>query len=132
MLFHGGQHGLGAGHVIAVILQGVGNALTHQGVGGEVDDAVDIVLAEHLVQERGVPQVAHIELPGALNGLPVAGAQVVHHHNVVALFRQQSHHVAADIAGAAGNENGLHIRFLLYFMLLMNLRKAVRPSSVHL
>ena len=109
MLFHGGQHGLGAGHVIAVILQGVGNALTHQGVGGEVDDAVNVVLVEHLVQEGGVPQVAHVQLPGPLGGLPVAGAQVVHHDHVIASLDQQSHHVAADIASAAGHKNRFHI-----------------------
>ena len=156
MLLHGRQHGLGARHVVAVVLQGVGDALAHQGVGGEIDDAVDVVLAEHGVQEGGVPQVAHIELPGALHRLPVAGAQVVHHHHVIAFFHQQRHHVAADVAGAAGNKNRFHIWFLLlcsgalppqrgagrsvcrmtggvlYFTDAMNVSKAARPSGVHL
>ena len=103
MLFHGRQHGLGTGHVVAVVFQGIRDALPYQGVGGEVDHAVNFVLVEYLIQESRVPQVAHIQLFGALDRLPVAGAEIVHDDHVVALFHQQGHHVAADIPGAAGN-----------------------------
>ena len=45
VLLHGRQHGLGARHVVAVVLQGFDLSPTG-GIGGEVDDAVNVVLAE--------------------------------------------------------------------------------------
>ena len=67
------------------------------------------------MQERAVPQIAYIHLPRALDGLPVSGAQIVRHHNFVAPLDQQRYHVAADIAGSAGHQNGFHIHVLLIF-----------------
>jgi len=107
VVLHGLEHGLGSGHVVAIVLERVGNALPHQGVGGEVDDPVDGELSKHPVQEGSVPHVPHPEF-GPLHRLPMAGAQVVRHHHVIALLHQQRHHVAADIAGPAGHQNGLH------------------------
>ena len=74
---HGCQQGYRALHVVAVVFQVVGHALTHQGEGGEIDHAVDLVFRKDLMQERPVPQITHIELPRALDGLPVPGAQIV-------------------------------------------------------
>ena len=112
---HGRQQGHRALHVVAVVLQRVGHALAHQRKCREVDDAVDFVFREDLMQERAVPQIAYIHLPRALDGLPVSGAQIVRHHNFVAPLDQQRYHVAADIAGSAGHQNGFHIHVLLIF-----------------
>ena len=116
MGLHGRQQGHRALHVVAVVFQRVGHALTHQGEGGEIDHAVDLVFRKDLMQERPVPQITHIELPRALDGLPVSGAQIVRYDHIIAPLDQQSHHVAADIAGAAGHQNGFHMHILLVFI----------------
>jgi len=107
VVLHGGEHAHRSGDVVAVVFEGVGDALSHQGEGGEVDDPVNGELREQPVQEGPVPHIPHPEL-GPLHRLPVAGAEVVRHHHVIAPLHQQGHHVAADIAGAAGHQNGLH------------------------
>ena len=45
----------------------------------------------------------------------MSGAQIVRHHDLVAPLDQQRYHVAADIAGPAGHQNGFHIHVLLIF-----------------
>ncbi len=79
-----GQHGLDEGQpgsdIVAEILLGHLHTLP-PGEGGEVDDRLDGLPGKYIVQEGPVGYAAHIEA-AALEGLPVALGQVVHHHHV--------------------------------------------------
>ena len=128
---HGRKQRNGSRHVIPVVFEGLPDAFAHEGAGGKIDDAVDVVFGKDTVEEGGIPQVADIKLTRAPHRLTVPRLQVVGHDDIIAAAGKQHHHVTADIAGTAGHQNGFHM-FPPYNTLRMNLQKAVRPSGVHL
>ena len=70
-----------------------------------MDDRLDAVLLDELGDQRLVAGIAD-DQRHALGDRPVeAGGQVVEHDDRLAGLDQRMDHVAADIAGAAGDQN---------------------------
>src|SRR5690606_26407319 len=110
----GRQQRAAAGRVVAVVLERIRHRFRHDRVGGEVHDGVDVVLAEQALEQRGVAGVPDHQA-AARDGLREAGAQVVGHHHVLARLAELADHVAADVAGTAGDQDAAfaHVRLLL-------------------
>ena len=114
MSAHDIQQVQSAHQIVGVVLQGLGNAFAHCLQTGKVDHGVDIrILGEHGL---GGSQIAQLSLDkgdllagdllypaeGFLTGI----GQVIHDHDVVAGLDQFNTSMAADITGAAANQNG--------------------------
>ena len=102
--YHGLHQGQAADHIVAEVLLRQVHALAHQGEGREMDHRVDMLPLKELVQKGAVGHIALVETP-ALQGLLVAGDQIVRHHHVLAPLQQGGHTVRSDITGAAGDKN---------------------------
>lgn len=106
----GGEHGLekvdGACHVVPVVLQGLIHRFAHLARGGEVDDAIDGVPGEELVQGLAVPKISFDET-APTHGLAMASIEVVEDDGVM-IGLEDLVHVAADVAGPTGDEDGAH------------------------
>ena len=110
---HGLEQVQGADQVVGVVLQGLGHALAHRLQSGEVDHGVDVrVLGEqglHLVLMAQLGPDEGDGLPGDFlhpaQGLLAGVVEVVRHHDLIARVDQLHAGVAADIAGAAGDQN---------------------------
>ena len=63
--------------------------------------------AQHAVDQRAIAGVADHERR-AEDGVAKAGAEIVEHDDVFAAFAQLPRDVAADVAGAAGDEDRAH------------------------
>ncbi len=72
----------------------------------EMDDRADAVLLDHPRHQRLVADVALDERRRIRDGPAEAGAKVVDHHHFAPGVEQRKHRMAADIAGAAGDEHG--------------------------
>ncbi len=71
-----------------------------------MDDLGHPELADHALHEGLVVDVAHLQ-PRLGGHRPVeARGQAVDHHDLLAGIDEVPDHVAADIAGTAGNEDG--------------------------
>ena len=110
---HGVEQHQGAGEVVGVVFQGLGNALTHGLETGEVDDRINVgVLVEDLLHGGCIAQVClhkgnggASDLLHAMNGLGAGVDEIVHDDNVVAGLNELHTSMAADIPGAAADEN---------------------------
>jgi hypothetical protein len=112
---HGLEQGDAAADVVVVIEQGLAHRLAHRLQPGEVDHGVDVVVPEHGIQcfpvadvgldegEIHARQFAHPD-----EGFGAAVAQVVQHDDVIAGVEEFHAGVGADVAGAAGDEDGFH------------------------
>ena len=108
-----------AGNVVPVVLERLGNALANGFIAGEVDYGVHLVRGEDVFERLAVEDARLIELQAiGLRALCDAGdganaverdlarvAQVVNHDDGVAAIEQLHAGVAADEAGAAGDED---------------------------
>ena len=73
-----------------------------------MQDAVEFVRAEQRRDRAAVGEIADHKLGFLRHGLPMALRQVVEHDDLVAAAEQVDHDMAADIAGAAGDEKRAH------------------------
>ena len=111
---HGLEHLEGAGEVVVVVLQRLGDALAHCLEPGKVDDGVNISKAlEQLLHLVGVSQLGLDEgdaladnVLHAVDGFLAGIAEVVGDNDVIARLDELNAGMAADVPGAAGNENG--------------------------
>ena len=71
-----------------------------------MDDRVDAVLRDQRGDQRLVADVADDRAWRPAHRPVEAGGQVVEHDHALAGVDQRVHHVAADIAGAAGDQDG--------------------------
>ncbi len=94
----------GAG-VVAVVLERIGDRFRHDGVGGEVHHCLDAMLAQHAADQLAIARVAHHQLTVQHRGAK-AGGQIVQHHHFFLALAELPNHVTADVAGAAGDEDG--------------------------
>ena len=94
--------------VVAVVLQRIAHRLGHDRVRGEMHDGVDRVLAEHALDQRAIADVADDELARRAYRFAKSGAEIVEHDDRLAALAQLQRDVAADVAGAAGDEDGAH------------------------
>ena len=101
---HGPQHVEGGAEVVLEVLARVLHRFADVAAGGEVDHRVGAQGVEQGFHRRPVPQVQHVERDAG-HRLGVARGQVVHDPDVLAARAQQPDGVAADVAGAAGDQD---------------------------
>ena len=95
-----------------VIAERIGDRIRHDDAGGEMDDGVDLVLAQDALDERAVADIAFDERHVGGHGPAEAGRQVVDHDRLFAVVEKFEDHMAADITGAARDQNAHEIRLL--------------------
>ena len=122
MAAHGLEQVEGADEVVGVVLQGFGHALAHRLEPGEVNHRADVrvlgeeglhlVLAAQLRLDKG-DFLSH-DLLHPVDSLLTGVIQIVGHHDVIARLDELHAGVAADVAGAAADENGHKKRSFLH------------------
>ena len=70
----------------------------------EVRDLGDVVFTDQAFDEFLVADIALDEDRLGRHRPPEAGREIVDAHDLLAAIEQLQHHVAADVAGAAGNQ----------------------------
>ena len=113
MAAHGLEQIQGADEVIGVVLQRLGNALTHRLQTGKVDHRVNAGVLDKQVLHLGLTAQLGLDKGYLLSrdllhpaqGLLAGVAQIVRYHDVVPRLDKLHTGVAADIAGAAGDQN---------------------------
>jgi hypothetical protein len=101
---HRAQQRLGLDHVVALVFPGVGDRLADQAEGGEMDHGADLFGREQRFDPRLVADVG-LDKARARHCVAVPGRQIVQHYHAVAALEEQLHHVRADVAGAAGDQD---------------------------
>ena len=71
-----------------------------------MDDALDVVLLDHALDEILVAGIADEQRHALGQEGGKSGGEIVDHDDAFAGFRQRKDHVASDIAGASGDEHG--------------------------
>ncbi len=99
-VFHGLQDRVGVADIVMVVTQGLLHGFAHLDEGGKVHDGFYMILFEGLDQQGVVGQVT-LDKVGRADGGPVALAEVVVDHGVMAFVGEEGDHVAADISGSA-------------------------------
>ena len=111
-LFHDlGQH-QGGIQVVIIILPRDGHGFAHGLQAREMNDAADLIFRENFAQQRFITDITFVkfqtlsgELLHTVQALRVGIAQIVNDHHAVTAFQQFHAGMAADITGAAGNQN---------------------------
>ena len=111
--------------VVRVVLDGLGDGLAHGLEAGEVNHAVDVVLVKDALEGLAVVDVGTVE-GEALGGLVAHDGvdavedllgcvgEVVYDDDLIAVLKQLDARVAADEAGAAGDEHAGVLGVLLF------------------
>ena len=114
LLAQGLEQHQGVAQIVAVVLGRLAHALAHVGVGGEVQHGLHrsggqlgVGTGEQGIEQGAVAQLAHHQRhrQHVFGDGAVAIHQVVEHQNGLAGLLQGPHRVAADVAGAAGDQN---------------------------
>ena len=104
------EDGQCAGHVVCVVANRILYRIGDRERSREVHDGIDLPAAERLAQVFGVPDVPLDQVSGtaegSLSGQTVARREVVVNENLVSGPGQFPDGVAADVAGAPGDEHG--------------------------
>jgi hypothetical protein len=96
-----GLHGVGE-----IVAERVGDRFRHHDLGREMGDRIDPVAQDRLGDEGLVGHVADDEAHLGGQGPVVTGREIVEDHDLLMPgIDQREHHVAADIAGAARDQN---------------------------
>ena len=103
-LAHRFQQRQRAGEVVDVVFLRIGDGLADQARCREVHHRDDVVLREGARQRGLVGEVAGHQRAG--DELAVAGGEIVENHGVIAGRRQRPAAMRADVARAAGHQNG--------------------------
>ena len=108
---HHFQQGEGAVQIVAVVLQGLLDALAHCLKCGKVNDRIDFVGSKNLAQCVFVLAVQLVKSRAgagdgfnAIDDLCLGIGQIIHNDGLMACLNQFHHGMAADITGAAGNQ----------------------------
>ena len=97
----------GGDHIVAQIEPGPLDTLADRAARGEVQDPVEALLGDQLPDRRRVEEIGHHQAGIGMDRLAMADREVVDHDHLVAALDQGVDGVAADIAGATGDQ-GLH------------------------
>jgi hypothetical protein len=90
--------------IVAVVLQRIANGFGHDRMRGEMHDRIDRVLAQNVGDQRSIRDIADHELR-ATNGLPKACREIIEYDDGLAALGELHDGVAADVAGAARDED---------------------------
>src|SRR6516164_4682421 len=118
----------GIHRVVAVVAKRIADRVGHDDRGGEMDDGVDLVFCNQRRYLRLVPAVTDDE-HGPPRHRPIeTGGEIVEHHHPLAGIDERMNHVAADITGAAGDQDRHAVDWLLNGP--SSLREALRLQAV--
>ena len=95
----------GIDRVVAIIAERIADRLRNDDRSGEVNDGVDAMLADQPLDQRLIAAVADNERHALGDRPGKAGRQIVEHHHRLAGVGEFEHHMAADIAGSAGDQD---------------------------
>jgi hypothetical protein len=87
----------------AVIAQRIGDRFRHDGARREMHDGVDVTIAQQCAHFFLLADVADDEFR-THDGIGEAGTQIVENDDIFTRLDQLQHDVAADVAGAAGDQ----------------------------
>ena len=90
--------------VFLQIAHGLLHAFPYQGKGGEMDDRMPGAAGQHRIDLSSIGNIGDHKFHAGGDCCAMALAQVVHNGNGSPLLDQKVYHVAADIAGAAGDK----------------------------
>ena len=97
--------------IVEVVAQRIGHGVRHHNLGRKMHDRIDAVALNDGFDQRFVADIAFDQRHEGGNKACKTGRQIIEHHEVFADLQQIKHHMAANIAGTAGHENG-HMAFL--------------------
>src|SRR5207253_2028199 len=98
--------------VVAEVLARILNRLPRLDVGGEMDDGFDLVILEGLVERVRIGDLAD-EQRRAADRFAVALLHVIEDDDLITGLLQRMNGVAADVAGASGDEDLWHSKIPL-------------------
>ena len=91
--------------IVVEIEQGLFDTLPHEGVRRKVDDRLDLVLRENLIEHRRIANISLIERGRRVQRPTVPRLEIVHDHDLLALFHQCMNGMRADVSCAAADQN---------------------------
>jgi acetylornithine deacetylase/succinyl-diaminopimelate desuccinylase-like protein len=106
-LAHGLEQRQRAGDIVVVVQPGIIRGLADIGIGGKVNDGLGPKPSQRLAHQGGIPDVGFDQRP-PFDEIFVAARQIVDHGHLEAFMGQKLAGVAADVAGAAGDEDAAH------------------------
>ena len=74
-----------------------------------MQDAFKLMRAKGRMKRLDIVKIAHDQFGIGVNGLPVARAQIIVNHDIVATLDQQLNDVAANVTGATGHQDLHHV-----------------------
>ena len=95
----------GLADILAEVLAGIRVRLADVSFRGEIDYIRDAVLADDLLDQLAVLDIAFVE-GTELDGPAMSGAEIVENDRLTPGFGEQFTSVAADITGATGDQDG--------------------------
>ena len=111
-----------AREIVVVITQRLGHRLADGLEAGEVDDGIDLVFAEDIAQRAAIADIdlrktrcTTADASDTFEYGRLAVGKIVDDDKIVSGVEQFDAGVGADIASAAGNENGLHDRSVGFY-----------------
>ncbi len=105
------EQGAARAGVVAVVSQRIGDRFRHDRSCGKMHDRVDVEALEQRLQAGRIPGIPDDEL-AMQDRAAKARREVVEHDDVLAGLAELAHDVAADITGAAGDENCLSLHLV--------------------
>jgi hypothetical protein len=90
--------------IVAIIAERIAHRIRHDQRGGKVNDGPDIVFADEPQHERLIAGFADDERYARGNGPTMPGREIIE-YDALAGIGQRINHLAADKAGAAGDQN---------------------------
>ena len=101
----GRDQGTAVGGVVAVVFQRVGHRLGNNDRSGEMHDGVDRVFSDQPADQGFVSDIAQRERHIRRDSPSEARRQIVQHDDAAAGICERQYGMAADIAGAAGDQD---------------------------
>jgi len=88
-----------------IIVKRIGNRVRDYDLSREMHDRADAVFGNQARHEHRVGDIAEDELRAGIDIGAHAGRKIVEHDDCLAGIAERQHHMAADITGAARNQN---------------------------
>jgi len=92
--------------VVCIIEQGLFDRIGDRRRCRKMHDRGDLVLFDQAADQVGIADVTRYEFDVIGQQRPLAGGQIVDDDAAPAALAQRQHNVTADVAGAAGHQNG--------------------------
>src|SRR5271168_3514465 len=95
----------GIDRIVPIIHQWITHRIRYYDRRREVDNRLDVAFADELRDQRLVARLADDEWYALGDRPPKAGREIIKHHDLLVGIDELVHHVAANIAGSAGDQD---------------------------